>query len=103
MVKGTIEFADFTKDEQSVVDRIVGRATKVMSRHGYPLDRMSLEMDIAATHAKCPLRLQELLNADDFNFAHDVFGIMGHIDRSTGLLGDCFVPRFAASPQTDCL
>ena len=94
-MQGTIEFADFTKEERKIVRGIVDRAAKIMRQHGRRLDKMSLEMDLEATHAKVPLRLQELLEADDFNFAHDVFGIMRHMDRSTGLLGDCFVPRFA--------
>ena len=54
-------------------------------------------MDITAAHANgCPLRLSDLLVADDFNFAHDVFGIRRHLDRNTGTLGGHFVPRFAA-------
>lgn len=94
-MQGTIEFADFTKDEIVIVDRIVKRGAAMAHKHGNRLDQMSLHMDLSATHAKVPLRLQELLEADDSNFAHDVFGIMRHMDRSTGLLGDCFVPRFA--------
>ena len=35
-----------------------------------------------------------LLEADDFNFAHDVFGIIRHMDRTTGKLTDFFSPRF---------
>lgn len=52
-------------------------------------------MDLSATISQgCPLRLQELLDADPFNFAHDVGGIRRHIDRTTGKLGGCFLPRF---------
>ncbi len=57
-------------------------------------DLMSLEMDIIATHTNgCPLDLQKLLNADAFNFAHDIVGINNHIDRETGELKNCFLPR----------
>lgn len=53
-------------------------------------------MDIIATHANgCPLRLEELLTAERFDFSHDVFGIRRHIDRQTGKLQDCFLPRYA--------
>ena len=38
---------------------------------------------------------ERLLAADDANFAHDVFGIIRHMNRDTGKLGDFFVPRFA--------
>ncbi len=47
-----------------------------------------------------PLRLADLLAADDFNFAHDVFGIMRHIDRRTGRLDNHFVPRFCSESAT---
>lgn len=54
-------------------------------------------MDITACHANGnPLRLDDLFAADDFNFAHDVFGIERHLDRETGKLTRCFLPRFRA-------
>ncbi len=57
---------------------------------------LDMEMDITATHANCcPLRLADLLDANDADFAHDVFGIARHLDRSTGKLTGMFVPRFA--------
>lgn len=57
---------------------------------------LGTSMDIVATHMNgCPLRLRELLEADDLNFAHDVAGIARHIDRTTGKLTNCFLPRFA--------
>lgn len=52
-------------------------------------------MDIENAHTNMPLRLHELLAADRMNFAHDVLGIFDHLDRSSGKLMDCFVPRFA--------
>ncbi len=56
-----------------------------------------VQMDIAATHLNgCPLRLADLLAADDFNFSHDVFGIRRHLDRETGKLTGHFLPRFSA-------
>jgi hypothetical protein len=59
----------------------------------YPL--VDAEMDITACHANgCRLDLAALAAADDSDFNHDVFGIRRHIDRSTGELMDCFVPRF---------
>jgi hypothetical protein len=57
---------------------------------------MKLCMDIDATHCNgTPLKLEELLKADDANFAHDVFGIIRHIDRTTGKLTMCFLPRYS--------
>lgn len=92
---GGVEFADFTKDEGETVLRIVDRAVKMAKKTGGRIDELSLHMDIAATHASNPLRLDDLEKADDFNFVHDIYGIMRHLDRNTGLLTDCFVPRFS--------
>ena len=90
-----VRFADFSTDERFVVRQIVERAIKIAKSHDNHFRGLDLEMDIAATCHHTPLKLHELLKADDANFMHDVFGIMRHIDRRTGLLMDCFVPRFA--------
>jgi hypothetical protein len=89
-----VKFAGYTPAELETTTRIIDRAYTMARQNGMTLDRFSLEMDLAATHALTPLDLDALLAADDFNFAHDVFGIMGHINRATGTMGDGFVPRF---------
>jgi hypothetical protein len=82
-----------SKADRQLIDLILLRAVNVITVE----DRVSLSMDITACHANgTPLRLQEWLVADDFNFAHDVVGITRHIDRSTGKMMDCFSPRFSA-------
>jgi len=58
-------------------------------------DRLSLIMDIEAATDEFNLRLEELLNADNFNFAHDVCGIQKNINRETKKIENFFVPRFA--------
>jgi hypothetical protein len=85
-----------SKQDSALIDQIVERALLLARRAGEELDRLELHMDITAAHANgSALRLSEMLAADDFNFAHDVFGIRRHIDRKTGKLADFFVPRFA--------
>lgn len=60
-------------------------------------DLLTTSMDLTACHLHgCALRLTALLEADNFNFAHDVLGIARHIDRETGELRDCFLPRYSA-------
>lgn len=82
--------------EHALISQIVERACSTPA----DIDRLSLSMDITAVHLNgCPLDLEKLLAADDFNFLHDVYGIMGHIDRNTGELRDCFLPR-CALPET---
>lgn len=63
-------------------------------------NRLDSSMDLTACHANgCALDLQRMLDADDFNIAHDFFGIGRHLDRETGELMNCFLPRFARKEQ----
>lgn len=59
--------------------------------------RINLMMDLCAAdgvNGNAPIDWDRLLAADDFNFMHDVSGICRHINRDTGELENCFVPRF---------
>lgn len=85
-------------EDAALIEKIVERArSQAKSYSNVTLDVLSVTMDITACHLNgTPLRLQEWLEADDFNFAHDLVGILNHIDRSNGKLGGHFLPRFAA-------
>lgn len=87
---------DLTHDDYATIGRIADRAVKMASEHGVQYKKMDAFMDLAETHKRVPLRLAELKTADDGNFAHDVFGIRRHINRTTCELENCFLPRFAA-------
>ena len=77
--------------------KIARRAAGMAANAGWNYPILDATMDVDACHNNdCPLKLQELLEADDFNFAHDVFGIRANIDRTTGKLQNCFVPRYAS-------
>lgn len=86
-----------TREELDLITKIAERADReIFEPHGIQQTRMDTIMDLSACIANgCPLKLADLLAADDFNFAHDVAGIRRHIDRTTGKLLDCFLPRFA--------
>ncbi|KKN06257.1 hypothetical protein LCGC14_1079180 [marine sediment metagenome] len=85
-----------TKGEHDTIIKIAKRAVKLAQGQGVDYPTMDATMDVAAIHLNgCPLKLNELLEADDVNFAHDVFGIRRHIDRNTGELQNCFIPRYA--------
>ena len=58
-------------------------------------DKITHMLDIDNANKEFNLRLEDWLEADDFNFAHDWYGIRKHIDRRTGKMENCFVPRFA--------
>ena len=70
------------------------------SVHGKKLDFMTLHMDLTACHANgCPIDWDKLNAATDTTFAHDISGIQRHINRKTGKLENCFLPRCAAKCQ----
>lgn len=80
-----------TKADFEIIDAIAHRACNFLA-----VDFQRIEMDIVACHLNGnPLDLQRLLEADTFEFAHDILGIKNHINRNTGELENCFVPRFS--------
>lgn len=99
----TVSF-DINHEERELIGRIVDRTLDIIEEGaGHKLTkrdradrRINLMMDLTACHANGnPLRLNDLLAADDFNVAHDVGGISRHINRDTGKLENCFSPRFS--------
>ena len=97
MAQADVSF-DVSKADALLIGKIVERGLEMARESGHPIqDKLSVHMDLTAVHANgTALRLRQFLNADDFNFAHDFFGIRRHIDRNTGELTECFRPRFAA-------
>ena len=81
-----------------IVLDIADRAVKLAADHGNRSVRaLDVTMALMFVHDKSPLRLKDLLETDDANFAHDVFGILQHIDTDSGDLDlVCFCPRFLA-------
>jgi len=60
-------------------------------------DFLSTQMDLEACHSNgCSLDFGKLAGFNDANFGHDLGGIRRYLDRETGALTDCFVPRCAA-------
>lgn len=78
------------KLEIQIIAKIAERADKLNLLH---FDRMSLMMDLEHAHKQFNLRLNDLLNADEFNFTHDISGIQSNIDRETKEIHR-FLPRF---------
>ena len=85
----------WTATEALVMERIAERAEFTFMT----VDRDTVVRDLQATIlGGCRLRLDDLLAADDFNFAHDVLGINQHLDRQTFKFKDCFSPRYSLPP-----
>ena len=92
-----IDFAtlDVSADEHRKIAAAVKRVAVLV---GGDVDVLSRSMDLAVVHASTPLDLDAMAEGDVGDVAHDVFGIARHLDRETGRLGGCFVPRFAVRP-----
>lgn len=85
-----------TIEDARLINEIVKRGLKLARDNRIEYDAMSAHMDVTAAHCNgCPLKLAELLAAPDADFGHDFLGIRRHIDRRTGKLGGCFLPRLA--------
>jgi hypothetical protein len=81
-------------DELRIIKHIVARAQR--RRIYFPHQTLKCTTDLDAVDSNgCPLRLLDLLAADDVDFDHDLSGIKEHIDRDTGKLRDLFRPRCA--------
>lgn len=56
----------------------------------------AIVVDLTLCHVNgCPLNLDKFLDAPEFDFMHDIVGIRDKLDRKTGALNDCFLPRCA--------
>lgn len=85
-----------TKGDARLIMQIAKLASELAASFGVKYPALEADMDVTACHLNgCPLELALLLSWDDGDFGHDVFGIRRHINRSTGQLEDCFVPRCA--------
>ncbi len=89
----TIETSDLKigHEAHELIRKIVNRF-----RSSFPdvtFDAFSLSMDLALCSARKYVDLARLHAFDLGDFAHDVNGILCHLDRQTGELTDCFLPR----------
>ena len=84
------------KEKFEMYVKIAERAEELGIYHG---ERITLLMDIESADKAFNMRLEDWLNADNFNFAHDVAGIVNNIDRSKYPATEfhCFLPRFAGN------
>ena len=82
------------KEKRAKYAKICGRAEEMGIQQG---SRMTAMMDIESADIKFNMGLDEWLNADDPDFAHDFCGIQGNVQRGYFPATDfgMFVPRFA--------
>lgn len=85
-----------TKQEHDWISLITTRAKEELNI----TDPISLFMDLDTTNSNgTPLDFKKLLGFDKANFEHDIYGIMACIDRETGQLTRCFLPRCAKADE----
>lgn len=90
----TINWEQLSNDELNLLHGITQHAVKVARKSGIPLDPMNTLTSLSVVHISTPLRLPDLLEADEDDLMHDVLGIIRHLDPDTGRLGDLFSPRY---------
>jgi hypothetical protein len=84
-----------TTADCEILAAIAARAENLSAFYGDKIARSTIFVDLDIYLSRGGrLRLTDLLNADSGNFGHDVFGIHRFLDRKTGKLGNCFLPRF---------
>lgn len=87
-----------TSAEREIIERVAKRAIVLYRKHNpdTDIDELDIQMDLEACHCNgCPLRLADMVQADDFNLMHDISGINVHLNHDTGKLEGWFLPRFA--------
>lgn len=91
-----------TKTDYELIDKIVNRAIEMGL---YTNNRITAHMDVVNATKYFNMRLEEWLNAEDFDFVHDIIGIYKAINRTkypADFSNDpYFLPRFAGKEITE--
>lgn len=83
--------ADTTKEEFEIIVKICERAEKSPN---HKRSRLGMLMDLEVVHGSdMKLDLKKLLNAPEYDFWHDINGIIKYLNRHSLELEGCFVPR----------
>jgi len=82
------------REEYIKISSIIDRYNELRVDIGFePISKITLMMDIENADKCVPLNLDKLLEFKDSDFAHDMGGIITNMNRETGQLENCFVPR----------
>ncbi len=85
-----------SKQDMRTIFEIADRAMGLSDLHRNQFTKLDLVMDLTAVHETSPLRLDDLLTADQVNFVHDIFGSVRNLNRETRQLENCWTPRYSA-------
>jgi hypothetical protein len=79
-------------EQMQLVVKIARRAIKLGDVYTF----LDIQMDLTACHLNGnPLDFERLLLSEDIDFNHDICGIHVNINRDTGKLSNCFLPRYS--------
>lgn len=84
------------KEQMALTMEILDRAEKLGLMQS---DKITAFIDLEKATEHFNLRLEDMLKADDFNFAHDFVHIQNDINRRTGKFSGMFLPRFTGGKQ----
>lgn len=87
----------FNYDSFDIAEAIFNRAESMGIA---PEDKMGVMMDLMAANGEngnVPLDYVKMLAFSDGSFGHDFNGIYANLNRRTGQLENCFLPRCARS------
>lgn len=80
--------------ELALVDEITHRAVTLLEEFDNPQPRWRLFLLIATAHRVLPLDLEAMTTGRVQDFAHDIGGMMRHLNVRERRWEDCFTPRF---------
>lgn len=83
-----------------LIEAIVDRARPLFSDLGVNYSRMNIWMDLEAANRDIPIDFERLLHSDLGTFGHDIGGIRRFLNRETGKIEQCFMPKTARPIQT---
>lgn len=80
------------EDELNKVSKVVNRARSMKLDRG-PKSTQFIDVSLACYQFE--IRIEDWIEAKDGDFAHDFLGIQEYMNRSTGVVGGDFLPKFA--------
>ena len=79
-------------DEITLIGLIADKAIET----SIEIDKTTIMMDLIATHKHIKLDLGRMAKGNIGDIMHDIVGIYNNLDRTTGEMQNCFLPRFSA-------
>jgi hypothetical protein len=82
-----------TEEDRNLIDKIADKAMSLAPQYAESVTQEECQKYLTVCHARQPLDLARLLQADGWPFLRDVIGILEHLDLQTGKLARHFQPQ----------